>query len=147
MGEFMTVGRILEVKGYGLETARPDTSIAAIVQQLHQHNIGAVVVTDSKQRLLGILSERDIVRALAEQGRSVLKQRASDLMTARVVTAGEDESASDIMRLMTEGKFRHVPIMREGHLVGLVSIGDLVKHRISQLENEAEAFRAYIMAA
>lgn len=143
----MTVGRILEHKGYGLETACPDTSIETVAKQLKDQNIGAVVITDDSGRLLGILSERDIVRALAEQGPGILKKKAEALMTMHIVTAVEDESVSDIMRLMTEGKFRHVPITREGRLVGLVSIGDLVKHRISELESEAEAFRAYIMAA
>lgn len=143
----MTVGRILERKGFGIETASAQTSVAAITQQLDEQSIGAIVIVDDKEQLQGIVSERDVVRVLAAQGSAVLKKPASDIMTSRVVTATEDESAEELMRLMTEGKFRHVPITRDGRLVGLVSIGDLVKHRISELENEAEAFRAYILAA
>jgi CBS domain-containing protein len=143
----MTVGRILERKGYGLETAPPSTKIAAIAHHLQDQDIGAIVIVDDNGSLNGIISERDIVRALATHGASILDKPASVIMTKRVITATEDEPAREIMRLMTESKFRHVPITREGRLVGLVSIGDLVKHRISELENETEAFRVYIQAA
>ena len=143
----MTVGLILETKGFGVESARPETLISDILVQLEENNIGAIVIMDARDRLMGILSERDIVRAMAGGGKSVLTQKASTLMTERVVTALESQSAADVMRMMTEGKFRHVPIVRQGQLIGLISIGDLVKHRISQLETEAEAFRQYIRAA
>ncbi|MES2905420.1 MAG: CBS domain-containing protein [Pseudomonadota bacterium] len=143
----MTVGRILERKGYGVETALAQTTIAEISKQLQEQGIGAVIIVDAKENLLGIVSERDIVRALSSSGTAVLKKSAQEIMTDRVVTATEDEPVGEIMRLMTEGKFRHVPITRDARLVGLVSIGDLVKHRIGELENEAEAFRSYILAA
>ena len=143
----MTVGRILERKGYGLETAPPSTKIAAIANHLTDQGIGSVVIIDDAGHLIGIVSERDIVRALAEQGPAVLEKPVREIMTQRVITATEDEPVAEIMRLMTESKFRHVPITREGKLIGLVSIGDLVKHRISELENETEAFRNYIQAA
>jgi CBS domain-containing protein len=143
----MTVGRILERKGYGLETVSPSTTIAAISHHLNDQGIGAVVIVDDSGRLKGIVSERDIVRALAAHGPSALDKPAHEIMTANVITATEDEPVDEIMRLMTESKFRHVPIARDGKLVGLVSIGDLVKHRITELEKETEAFRAYIRAA
>ncbi len=143
----MTVGRILERKGYGLETAPPSTKAAAILQHLRDQDIGAIVIVDDNARLYGIVSERDIVRAMADHGPAILDKAVQTIMTERVITATEEESVADIMRLMTEGKFRHVPITREGRLVGLVSIGDLVKHRINELESETEAFRAYIQAA
>ena len=144
----MTVGRILERKGYGLETAPPSTKIAAIANHLTDQGIGSVVIViDDAGHLIGIVSERDIVRALAEQGPAVLEKPVREIMTQRVITATENEPVAEIMRLMTESKFRHVPITREGKLIGLVSIGDLVKHRISELENETEAFLNDIQAA
>lgn len=143
----MTVGRILEAKGYGLETAPPSTKIAAISHHLNEQGIGAIVIVDEGGRLKGIVSERDIVRALDAHGNAALEKAAQEIMTINVVTATEEEPVDEIMRLMTESKFRHLPITRDGKLVGLVSIGDLVKHRITQLEHETEAFRAYIRAA
>jgi CBS domain-containing protein len=143
----MTVGRILERKGFGLETAPPTTKVAAIASHLSDQGIGSIVIVDDGGNLKGIVSERDIVRALVDKGPSVLEKPVRDIMTQKVITATEEESVAEIMRLMTESKFRHVPITREGKLVGLVSIGDLVKHRISELENETEAFRSYIQAA
>lgn len=143
----MTVGRILERKGYGLETAPPSTKVAAISHQLNEQGIGAIVIVDDGGSMKGIVSERDIVRALAKHGAAALERPAQEIMTANVITGTEEEPVNEIMRLMTEGKFRHVPITRDGKLVGLVSIGDLVKHRITELEKETEAFRAYIRAA
>jgi CBS domain-containing protein len=143
----MTVGRILERKGYGLETAPPATKVAAISHQLNEQGIGAIVIVDDGGGMKGIVSERDIVRALAKHGAAALEWPAHEIMTVNVITGTEEEPVNEIMRLMTESKFRHVPITRDGKLVGLVSIGDLVKHRITELETETEAFRAYIRAA
>jgi signal-transduction protein with cAMP-binding, CBS, and nucleotidyltransferase domain len=117
---------------------------AAAAKLLSTHRIGAVVIRGAGGRLAGILSERDIMRALSEHGASALTLAVGQVMTRNVVTCGEDETIASIMERMTTGKFRHMPVVTAGNLVGLVSIGDVVKQRLGEIEQESEALRDYI---
>ncbi|MEQ8831855.1 MAG: CBS domain-containing protein [Alphaproteobacteria bacterium] len=125
-------------------TVSASTSIREASELLAQNKIGAVVVTEDKDRVVGILSERDIVRGLAARGASVMTQRVADLMTAPVETCTPSDAADDVMRRMSEGRFRHMPVTEGMKLVGVISIGDVVKNRINTLEQEASAMRDYI---
>jgi CBS domain-containing protein len=125
----------------------PTADLAAAVKLLVAHSIGAVVIRGAGGRLAGILSERDIVRALAEHGPSALQLPVGQTMTREVETCGEDETIATIMERMTTGKFRHLPVVSNGELVGLISIGDVVKQRTEEIERESEAMRDYIRTA
>jgi CBS domain-containing protein len=114
---------------------------------LAQRRIGALVVLGPERRVVGILSERDIVRVLAEQGPSVLSAQIAQVMTRKVSTCSECDTVSDVMEQMTAGKFRHVPVIDREQLVGIISIGDVVKHRLGEMERESEALRDYIQTA
>lgn len=140
----MQVSAILKDKGNEVVTASPDTSIAQIVATLKAKGIGAVIVAGAGGAPTGILSERDIVRAMPEHGAKLMTMRASDLMTRKVVTCTPEHSVHDIMKLMTEGRFRHLPVIEDGKLVGVISIGDAVKRRLGELEAEAGALKSYI---
>ena len=142
----MTVKRILDVKGHEVVTASPATSVAELVKLLADRRIGAVVVTGAEGRVVGIVSERDVVVALARQGASCLGEPVSTIMTREVVSCSEQERIVDVMRKMTTGRFRHVPVITDHRLAGLISIGDVVKHRVGELEAEAEQLRDYIHA-
>lgn len=142
----MTVKRILDKKGRHVITALPSTSIRDLVKVLAEKRIGAVVVTGPGERVIGIVSERDVVRDLARAGASVLDDPVSTIMTRDVVTCSEGEKIVDVMRKMSDGKFRHVPVVADHRLAGLISIGDVVKHRVVELEAEAEQLRDYIHA-
>ncbi|MBV8567686.1 MAG: CBS domain-containing protein [Methylobacteriaceae bacterium] len=143
----MTVGRILAVKGHDVVTTQPHRTLAEIARVLADKGIGAVIVTGADGSVLGILSERDIIRALARGGTAALGDAVSRHMTAKVVTATEDTSVVSVMEDMTEGRFRHVPVLKAGKLHGLVSIGDVVKHRLAEVEGEHQALREYIATA
>lgn len=143
----MTVAAILSGKGRDVTTIAVDTSIREIVQILAERRIGAVVVVDAARRILGIVSERDIVRALARSGPEGLEGPASGIMTAKVVTCAEIDTINQVMERMTEGRFRHLPVVEDGRLAGIVSIGDVVKARIEQVVREADEMRAYIAMA
>ena len=143
----MTVKEILSHKGVDVVTTDPHASIADAVKLLATRRIGAVVVTGADQRIVGILSERDIVRVLAEQGPSVLSAPIAQVMTRKVSTCSECDTVSDVMEQMTAGKFRHVPVIDREQLVGIISIGDVVKHRLGEMERESEALRDYIQTA
>ena len=143
----MTVKSILANKGNDVVTIEPTASLAAAAQLLAQRRIGAVVVSGLDGRVVGILSERDIVRALAELGAAALEQPVSRVMTRKVATCTDEETIASIMERMTEGKFRHVPVIEQGRLVGIISIGDVVKHRIDEIEHESDALRDYIRTA
>jgi CBS domain-containing protein len=143
----MTVKAILETKGRDVVTMTPDRTLAEAARTLAEHRIGAVVITDGKGRIAGILSERDIVRAIGEKGASVLSEPLSTAMTARVEVCREDYTVNQVMEIMTRGRFRHLPVERDGKLVGIVSIGDVVKRRIEEVEREAEEIKAYIATA
>ena len=143
----MTVSIILAKKGCDVVTIEPNANLAAAVELLAEKHIGAVVIVGADRRVVGILSERDIVRALAEQGREALDGPVSAAMTRKVSTCHERETISSIMERMTLGKFRHVPVVDQGRLAGIVSIGDVVKHRLSEVESDSAAMRDYILTA
>ncbi len=141
----MTVATILDRKGRDVFTLAPQTPISEIVDLLCEKKIGVVLLAE-EGKLTGILSERDIVRALAKEGRDVLSQTASAHMTADVICCAENETVVSVMERMTAGRFRHMPVLDGDNLIGLISIGDVVKHRIEQTEKEAADMRAYIAA-
>ncbi|MBN8999034.1 MAG: CBS domain-containing protein [Rhizobiales bacterium] len=143
----MTVAAILSGKGRDVMTISVETRIDQAVQILAERRIGALVVVDDRRHILGIVSERDIVRALARFGPSGLDGPVSSIMTARVVTCGETDTINQVMERMTEGRFRHLPVVDDGRLAGIISIGDVVKARIEQVVREAEEMRAYIAMA
>jgi CBS domain-containing protein len=143
----MTVKAILSGKRGDVVTIEPTADLAAAVKILADNRIGAVIITGPDNRVAGILSERDIVRSLAERGPSVLSEQVGQVMTRKVVTCGEAETVGDIMGRMTAGKFRHVPVVESGRLVGVVSIGDVVKYRLGEMERESSALREYILTA
>jgi CBS domain-containing protein len=143
----MTVSIVLAGKGRDVVTIEPNITLAAAVELLAEKRIGAVVIIGADRRIVGILSERDIVRALAEQGRKALDEPVSAAMTRKVSTCHERETISSIMERMTLGKFRHVPVVDQGRLAGIISIGDVVKHRLSEVERDSAALRDYILTA
>ena len=143
----MSVQSILALKGRGVTTGSPKMTIGEVCTRLAEERIGAIVMTDAKGAVVGIISERDVVRAVAEGGTGILEQPASRHMTANVVTCSPRESLNGIMEMMTRGRFRHVPVVENGRLVGIVSIGDVVKHRMAEIEREAEEIRNYIATA
>lgn len=140
----MTVKSILADKGRAVFTLSPTESIESAVQLLATHRIGALVITNANGRIEGILSERDVVRMIAAEGGAVLKKPVSAGMTAKVKTCTESSTINEVMESMTQGRFRHLPVEQGGVLVGIISIGDVVKRRISEVEKEAENIRAYI---
>ncbi|MEX3009378.1 CBS domain-containing protein [Hoeflea sp. TYP-13] len=140
----MTVKAILDQKGRDVFTVGPDITVAEAGKQLSVHKIGAIVVVDSADKICGILSERDIVRALAENGPAVLDNKVSSVMTSKVKVCDETFSVNRLMEMMTEGRFRHLPVEVEGKIGGIISIGDVVRMRIEQVEREAEEIKAYI---
>ena len=142
----MTVAAMLSEKGREVVTTTATASIAGAVDTLAKRKIGALVVVDETDRIVGIISERDIVRAIAEQGERVLTTPLSTVMTHKVVTCSESETVNDVMTRMTRGRFRHLPVVENGELTGIISIGDVVRARIEQVEREAEDMRAYIAA-
>jgi len=143
----MNVKTMLSLKGSHVTTIEPTATLEAAVAMLAKHRIGALVVLGADERVIGILSERDIVRALAELGAAALTTPLAQVMTRKVVTCSEAETVGDIMERMTTGKFRHVPVLEQDRLVGIVSIGDVVKHRLSEIEHESAALRDYIQTA
>ncbi len=143
----MIVKTILAAKGGTVVTIEPTATLAEATQLLSRHRIGAVVVTGAGQRIVGIVSERDIVRALAEHGAGALQRPLTDVMTRKVVTCGHAETISGIMERMTGGKFRHLPVVEDDRLVGIISIGDVVKVRLEEMEQEQNALRDYIQTA
>ncbi len=126
-------------------TVEATQSIKDAAALLAEKKIGAVVVTENGDTVVGILSERDVVRGLSARGASVLTLRVADLMTSPVMTCTRSDNADDVMKRMSEGRFRHMPVVEGDKLVGVVSIGDVVKNRIATLEHETEAMRGYIM--
>ncbi len=143
----MTVNDILSQKGNHVLTIEPAATLAEAVELLARRRIGALVVTGADRRIIGIISERDIVRVLDEKGPEVLGAPVAETMTRKVVTCTQTESIAEIMERMTGGKFRHVPVVEQGRLVGIISIGDVVKARLSELEHEHDALRDYIRTA
>ena len=143
----MTVKTILCRKGRDVVTLEPSAPLESAIATLAEHRIGALVVLGADRRVIGILSERDVVRTFAEFGADALTKRLAQVMTREVVTCGEGDTAVAIMELMTKGKFRHIPVVEQDRLVGIVSIGDIVKHRLWVMEQESSALRDYIQSA
>jgi CBS domain-containing protein len=143
----MTVKTILDQKGTEVTTIEPNATLSSAVLTLAKQRIGALVVTGADHRVVGILSERDIVRALAETGSRALECQVSEFMTRKVVTCMERDTVADLMERMTAGKFRHMPVIDQSRLVGIVSIGDVVRLRVEELNRDAEALQEYIRTA
>ena len=142
----MFVSDILAQKGGLVFSVTPKTSVAQVSQQLSVRRIGSVLVLDAESSVLGIVSERDLVRAFASHGAKAMELEARQVMTRDVITCDPDDSIDQVMESMTRGRFRHLPVVRHGELLGLVSIGDVVKARLEEARHEAEALRAYIVA-
>jgi CBS domain-containing protein len=143
----MTISMILADKGREIVSIEPAATLKAAATLLAEKRIGAVVVLGADRRIIGILSERDIVRAIGERGAAALDEAVSQTMTRKVSTCTEGETLVSIMERMTEGKFRHVPVVDQGRLIGIVSIGDVVKHRLREMEHDSAAMRDYILTA
>jgi CBS domain-containing protein len=143
----MTVQAILSRKGRNVVTIEPSAILQDAIAILAEHRIGAVVVLGPDRRVSGLVSERDIVRAFAEFGADALTKRLAQVMTREVATCSEAEPAISIMERMTTGKFRHIPVVEQDQLVGIVSIGDIVKHRLCEMEQESGVLRDYIQSA
>jgi CBS domain-containing protein len=143
----MFVKAILDNKDSNVATVAPNADVAAAVKLLAEHRIGALVIVDPSRAVAGIISERDVIRVLAEHGAAALTLPVEQVMTRKVVTCTRAETVSGIMEMMTAGKFRHLPVVEDGRLVGIISIGDVVKHRVQQIEAEAATLRDYIRSA
>ena len=140
----MQVENILQSKGHTVQTVPIDAAVSEAVAVLNTHRIGAVVVVDTKGHVAGILSERDIVRRLSGDPIKLLSSPVSAVMTPKVITTDSRASVSDLMELMTRHRVRHLPVVETGELVGIISIGDVVKRKIEEAEHEANALREYI---
>jgi len=140
----LLIEHILLRKGRDVVTVAADETVTRAVAILGEHNVGALVVADDEGGIVGILSERDVVRGLASGGPGILKGRVSDLMTAEVTTCGPQATVDELMTMMTERRIRHIPVVDEDGLAGIVSIGDVVKTRIGELETETETLHEYL---
>jgi CBS domain-containing protein len=143
----MTVKTILSTKGSEVITIGPNATLEEAIAVLAKHRIGALVVLGADQRVIGILSERDVMRALSERGANALKEPLAQTMTRVVVTCVEADTVSDLMERMTRGRFRHIPVLEQDRLIGIISIGDVVKQRLGEMERESEALKDYIQTA
>jgi CBS domain-containing protein len=140
----MTVKAILEEKGRDVTTLTAGETVEQAIRTLAEQRIGALVITSANRKIEGILSERDIVRVLAADGAEALKRPISTAMTAKVKTCSESATVNEVMDIMTRGRFRHLPVELGGSLAGIISIGDVVKWRIREIEHEAEQIKQYI---
>jgi CBS domain-containing protein len=141
----MKVGDILQAKGSGVTTIRPEAAISTVVRRMKLEGIGALVVSEDGTEVVGIISERDIVRGLADEGVELLEKRVIDLMTSPVKTCTLEANIKDVMAVMTRSRIRHLPVVEMGALIGIISIGDVVKNRLEEVELEADVLRdAYI---
>jgi CBS domain-containing protein len=142
----MTVRAILDTKGHDILSVTPDAKLSAAIKILAERRIGAVLVMNN-QRIEGILSERDIVRVLGERGAAVLDEAVGAVMTRKVISCKQSDTVGALMEMMTSGKFRHLPVVEGDKVVGLISIGDIVKWRVKEYESEQEALQNYIKTA
>jgi CBS domain-containing protein len=140
----MRISDLLRRKGTLVVTVRPEQSVTELLDLLAEHKVGALVVSADGDTLDGIVSERDVVRRLQELGPDLLKAPVREIMTATVHSCPPDTHLEELMRVMTTGRFRHVPVIENDRLVGIVSIGDVVKHRIDELQSERDQLTAYI---
>jgi len=143
----MTVKAILESKGHDVFTLGPNEKLSEAIRMLAEHRIGALVITNGDRKIVGILSERDIVRVVAKEGAAALDIAVRSAMTPKVKICNESHTVNEVMEIMTRGRFRHLPVEKGGQLDGIVSIGDVVKRRIEDVEREAEEMKAYIATA
>ncbi len=143
----MNVAHILSHKGRDVVTVRPDHTLLEVAKIMSGKGIGAVVVLNREEVVSGILSERDIMRTIASAGPHALEDRVSSHMTRDVVTCGDATTIQDLMERMTAGRFRHMPVVVDGKLAGMISIGDLVKNRLAEVEGEQEELKKYIASA
>lgn len=140
----MNVATILGDKGDNVITASPNDTLLDVAKTLRKHGIGCIVLENGSGGIAGIVSERDLVRAIAESGAQILKSPVSKCMTRKVVTCRRSDTIDMIMAVMTDGRFRHMPVVEDNKLVGVISIGDVVRLRIAEAELEAAAMRSYI---
>lgn len=140
----MLIRQILAAKGSDVVATRPDATIAEVAKLLREKRIGAVVVIDRSDRLTGIISERDIARGVDVHGAKLQDLKVRDLMTADVISCSPDDGLQKLMQIMTEGRVRHLPVVEDGKLLGIISIGDVVKHRLQELEQETHMLQDYI---
>lgn len=138
------IGAILDNKGHKVFTLRPNASVQEALRELKAHGVGALVVSDTGQDIAGILSERDIVRILAETGADALETPIAEIMTTTVTTCSREDTSDHVMSMMTEGRMRHVPVVEDGIMVGVVSIGDVVKAYTDELEVTKSALEDYV---
>ncbi len=143
----MNVAQILKQKGRDVLTSAPHHSLRQAAETLGLRKVGAIIVADAAGAVIGILSERDIVRAIGALGADALNDSVSKHMTAHPTTVGENADIDELMQLMTAGRFRHLPVVEGGRLVGIVSIGDIVKHHVDALHHERDSLREYIATA
>ena len=141
----MTVKAILDTKGSQVATTRSDATIEIVLRKLKLGNFGALVVSDDGETVRGIISERDIVRAMVDHGGDLLQTKVADLMTREVQTCRPEDKVKDLMAVMTSHRIRHLPVVKDGTLCGLISIGDVVKSRVDELETETSVLRDYIV--
>jgi len=139
----VNIAQLLKAKGRAVTTARPDVKLLDIIASLASKRIGAIVIVGEKGELAGIISERDVIHALAKSSETVLEDSVSKHMTREVVTCQESTTIDEMMELMTQGRFRHVPVIEDGALIGIISIGDVVKNHIAEVEMEVTAMRGY----
>lgn len=142
----MNVATILKAKGSDVETVGPDMKLGEVARLLAAKRIGAVLVMEG-QHLIGILSERDIVKTIGHSGVEAFERTAHEIMTARIATCHLNDSVDELMDKMTEGRFRHLPVIENGQLAGIISIGDVVKHHTAKAVMETEALRLYISSS
>jgi CBS domain-containing protein len=143
----MAVAQILKLKGRSVITASADDTVQAVSQVLAEKRIGAVVIVDGRGGIAGIVSERDVVRMLARHGAKALDMAVRDVMTQKVRTCTPADSEAELMSLMTVNRIRHLPVLENGKLAGMISIGDVVKFRMEAIEHEAEEMKIYIAQA
>jgi CBS domain-containing protein len=140
----MNVSAILKQKGREVETVAPDATLMQVADALSKRKIGAIVVVDERKKVQGIISERDIIRVLAQSGAQILSTPVSSVMTRNVISCGEADTLDQLMAAMTTGRFRHLPVTNDGALAGIVSIGDVVKYHLAEIQMEASAMKDYI---
>lgn len=140
----MLIGQILAAKGNEVVATQPEATVAEVARLLKEKRIGAVVVADRAGGLCGIISERDLARGLADHGGALLERKVADLMTTDVVTCSPEDGVQKLMQVMTAGRFRHLPVLKDGRMLGIISIGDVVKHRLDELEAETHQLQDYI---
>ena len=143
----MYVKNVLQLKGHEIISVSPDNSLLEVAKTLRENKIGAVLVCEDAGRMCGVLSERDIIIAIAKHGSNILSGKVSDFMTEGVYTCSPDDDMKKVMEQMTRRRVRHLPVVDEGNVVGMISIGDVVKQRMAETEAEAEALKSYITTA